>query len=84
MAELVSRSVARTARTRAQSWANTGTGIGLAASAFTPALAIGWGPTWLGFGSAAAAVTVIAWLTLPRPTAPEPRGRHQAAGRPRR
>lgn len=84
VAELVSRSVARTAHTRAQSWANTGTGIGLAASAFTPALAIGWGPTWLGFGSAAAAVMVIAWLTLPRPTAPEPRGRHQTAGRPRR
>ncbi len=75
VAEVIVRGVADApSRARAQTWANTGTSFGLAAAAFTPALAVGWHTIWLGFAAVAAAVTVVA-LRLPAPgtvEAPEP------------
>ncbi len=67
VAELIGRTVAARVRGRAQTWANTGTGLGLAASAFTPLLAIGWPAIWWAFAAAGVVVTLIAWRTLPRP-----------------
>ncbi|GGA60222.1 MFS transporter [Pseudoclavibacter endophyticus] len=66
VAQLIARSVATGPRSRAQTWANTGTSLGLAVSSFAPALVFGWQVTWLGFGAAAALVTALAWRTLPR------------------
>ncbi|PXA77100.1 MFS transporter [Auritidibacter sp. NML100628] len=73
VAQLIGRTVRADAEPRAQSWANTGTSLGLAISAFTPTLLCGWQYIWLGFGLLAALVTTIAWRVLPRPAAvPKP------------
>ncbi|WIX81203.1 YbfB/YjiJ family MFS transporter [Amycolatopsis carbonis] len=69
VAQLIGETVGTRHRVRAQTWANTGTGLGLAASAFTPLLAFGWSSIWAGFAVLAAAMTVLAWRTLPRPPA---------------
>lgn len=69
VAQLIARSIAPASQPRAQSCANTGTSLGLAASAFTPVLALGWQSIWLGLGCTAAIVTAIAWMRLPRPAA---------------
>ncbi|MEV8608525.1 MFS transporter [Amycolatopsis sp. NPDC051373] len=69
VAQLIGETVGARHRVRAQTWANTGTGLGLAASAFTPLLAFGWSSIWAGFAVLAAAMTVLAWRTLPRPPA---------------
>lgn len=66
VAQLIGETVGARHRVRAQTWANTGTGLGLAASAFTPLLAFGWPSIWAGFAVLAAAMTVLAWRTLPR------------------
>ncbi|GAA1397360.1 YbfB/YjiJ family MFS transporter [Pseudonocardia kongjuensis] len=68
VAQLVVETVRRGARTRAQTWANTGTGAGLALTAFTPLLPLGWRPIWLGFAVVAAVVTAAAAWSLPRAT----------------
>ncbi|SEF20705.1 Predicted arabinose efflux permease, MFS family [Amycolatopsis pretoriensis] len=71
VAQLIGRTVGPGVRDRAQTWANTGTGLGLAASAFTPLLAFGWPAIWSAFAAAGVAVTLIAWRVLPRtPAAP--------------
>lgn len=66
VAQLISDTVRPAVRVQAQTWANTGTSLGLAASAFTPMLAFGWRRTWLLFGAAAAAIALVALLALPR------------------
>jgi predicted MFS family arabinose efflux permease len=66
VAQLVSETVVARAQGRAQTWANTGTSFGLAASAFTPLLATGWHLTWLGFAGVAALTVALAARTLPR------------------
>jgi MFS family permease len=66
VAQLVGETVGVRVRARAQTWANTGTGLGLAASAFTPLLAFGWPAIWATFAVLGAAMTLIAWRTLPR------------------
>ncbi len=66
VAELIGRTVCGRAEDRAQTWANTGTSLGLAVSAFTPVLAFGWQLTWLGFGLLALVVTAAALVLLPR------------------
>ncbi|GHF95679.1 MULTISPECIES: MFS transporter [Amycolatopsis] len=66
VAQLVGETVAAHTRARAQTWANTGTGLGLAASAFTPLLALGWPVIWSAFAALGVAVTVAAWRLLPR------------------
>ncbi|WP_370967746.1 YbfB/YjiJ family MFS transporter [Amycolatopsis sp. cg9] len=63
VAQLIGES---TGQARAQTWANTGTGLGLAASAGTPLLAIGWPVIWAVFAGLGAVVTLLAWRTLPR------------------
>ncbi len=63
VAQLIGES---TGQARAQTWANTGTGLGLAASAFTPLLALGWPVVWAAFAGLGAVVTLLAWRTLPR------------------
>ncbi|MET8849630.1 MFS transporter [Amycolatopsis sp. NPDC004625] len=70
VAQLIGETVAERTRARAQTWANTGTGLGLAASAFTPLLALGWPVIWSGFAALGVLVTWIAWRTLPRPAGP--------------
>jgi predicted MFS family arabinose efflux permease len=79
VAQLIGETVGERTRTRAQTWANTGTGLGLAASAFTPLLAFGWPVIWSAFAALGVAVTLIAWRTVPRssgtddvPAAPGP------------
>jgi predicted MFS family arabinose efflux permease len=66
VAQLIGETVAARTRARAQTWANTGTGLGLAASAFTPLLALGWPVIWSAFAALGVLVTAIAWRTLPR------------------
>ncbi|MDQ1636588.1 MAG: hypothetical protein QOJ32_3397 [Frankiaceae bacterium] len=66
VAEMIARGVEQSVRAQAQTWANTGTSFGLAASAFTPALAVGWQAIWLGFAATAVAVTLVAAVRLPR------------------
>ncbi|MEV7096795.1 YbfB/YjiJ family MFS transporter [Amycolatopsis sp. NPDC051045] len=66
VAQLIGETVGARTRTRAQTWANTGTGLGLAASAFTPLLAFGWPVIWSAFAALGVAVTLIAWRTVPR------------------
>jgi len=66
VAQLIGETVGTGSRDRAQTWANTGTGLGLAASAFTPLLALGWPVIWAAFAALGAAVTLLAWRTLPR------------------
>lgn len=75
VAELIGRTVAREAEPQAQTWANTGTSLGLAVSAFAPALVFGWQVTWLGFALLAAAATASARLLLPPDEQPEEPGR---------
>ncbi|WP_254896686.1 MFS transporter [Amycolatopsis sp. Hca4] len=65
VAQLIGETVGAGARDRAQTWANTGTGLGLAASAFTPLLAFGWPVIWAVFAALGVAVTFLAWRTLP-------------------
>ncbi|MEV1294632.1 YbfB/YjiJ family MFS transporter [Pseudonocardia sp. NPDC049635] len=67
VAQLIVQSVRGGARTRAQTWANTGTGAGLALTAFTPLLPVDWRPIWFGFAVVAAVVTAVAAWSLPRP-----------------
>jgi predicted MFS family arabinose efflux permease len=67
VAQLIGRTVDAEAEPRAQSWANTGTSLGLAISAFTPTLLFGWRCIWISFGLLAALITVIAWRVLPHP-----------------
>jgi predicted MFS family arabinose efflux permease len=69
VAQLIGETVGPHVRARAQTWANTGTGLGLAASAFTPLLAFGWPAIWWTFAVLGAGVTLLAWRTLPRPPA---------------
>ncbi|WP_329046335.1 YbfB/YjiJ family MFS transporter [Amycolatopsis sp. NBC_01488] len=71
VAQLIGRTVGSRVRDRAQTWANTGTGLGLAASAFTPLLAFGWPAIWWTFAALGVAVTVLAWRVLPRAAAPD-------------
>jgi predicted MFS family arabinose efflux permease len=66
VAQLIGETVGVPVRARAQTWANTGTGLGLAASAFTPLLAFGWPAVWATFAVLGAAMTLLAWRTLPR------------------
>ncbi|MGW3961331.1 MFS transporter [Amycolatopsis sp. NPDC005003] len=66
VAQLIGETVGAGARDRAQTWANTGTGLGLAASAFTPLLAFGWPVIWSVFAALGVAVLFLAWRTLPR------------------
>ncbi|MDS0138881.1 MULTISPECIES: MFS transporter [unclassified Amycolatopsis] len=66
VAQLIGETVGTRTRDRAQTWANTGTGLGLAASAFTPLLAFGWPVIWSAFAALGVAVTLLAWRTLPR------------------
>jgi predicted MFS family arabinose efflux permease len=66
VAQLIGEAVGARVRPRAQTWANTGTGLGLAASAFTPLLAFGWPAIWATFAVLGAAMTLLAWRTLPR------------------
>ncbi|QRP50336.1 MFS transporter [Amycolatopsis sp. FDAARGOS 1241] len=66
VAQLIGETAGRRVRARAQTWANTGTGLGLAASAFTPLLLLGWPAIWAAFAVLGAALTLIAWRTLPR------------------
>lgn len=78
VAQLVVETVGGLARTRAQAWANTGTGAGLALTAFTPLLPGDWRAVWLGFGLVAVVVTAAAAWLLPRgvpEAAPTQRGR---------
>ncbi|MBE8521062.1 YbfB/YjiJ family MFS transporter [Amycolatopsis sp. H6(2020)] len=75
VAQLIGETVGTRTRDRAQTWANTGTGLGLAASAFTPLLAFGWPVIWAAFAALGVAVTLLAWRTLPRsPGAPAASG----------
>ncbi|OSY39680.1 putative MFS family arabinose efflux permease [Pseudonocardia autotrophica] len=84
VAQLIVETVRRDARTRAQTWANTGTGAGLALTAFTPLLPVGWRPIWLGFAVLAAISTAVAAWSLPRAARSEPATGPPAAGsRPR-
>lgn len=66
VAQLIGETVGVRSRARAQTWANTGTGLGLAASAFTPLLAFGWPAIWAAFAVLGVAMTLVAWRTLPR------------------
>ncbi|MEU0795936.1 MFS transporter [Amycolatopsis sp. NPDC005961] len=66
VAQVIGETVGARLRAQAQTWANTGTGLGLAASAFTPLLVFGWPAIWATFAVLGAAVTLIAWRTLPR------------------
>jgi MFS family permease len=68
VAQLIGETVGAPVRARAQTWANTGTGLGLAASACTPLLAFGWPAIWWTFAVLGAGVTVLAWRILPRPS----------------
>ncbi|WIX99152.1 YbfB/YjiJ family MFS transporter [Amycolatopsis mongoliensis] len=80
VAQLIGRTAAPRVRDRAQTWANTGTGLGLAASAFTPLLAFGWPTIWWAFAALGVAVTLIAWRTLPRAPASDPADAGPACG----
>lgn len=80
VAQLVVETVGVAARTRAQSWANTGTGAGLALTAFTPLLPGDWRAVWLGFGLVAVVVTAAAAWLLPRGV---PEAAHTERGRGR-
>ncbi|WP_235191038.1 YbfB/YjiJ family MFS transporter [Amycolatopsis rifamycinica] len=71
VAQLIGETVGTRTRDRAQTWANTGTGLGLAASAFTPLLAFGWPVIWAAFAALGVAVTSLAWRALPRSAGPE-------------
>ncbi|HET6707296.1 MFS transporter, partial [Amycolatopsis sp.] len=66
VAQLIGETVGARTRDRAQTWANTGTGLGLAASAFTPLLAFGWPVIWAAFAALGVVVTLVAWRRLPR------------------
>jgi len=70
VAQLVGETVERRVQARAQTWANTGTSLGLALSAFTPLLVTGWRPVWAGFALVAAVVTVVACWMLPSRSRP--------------
>ncbi|MGW4059494.1 MFS transporter [Amycolatopsis sp. NPDC004747] len=72
VAQLIGETAGARTRDRAQTWANTGTGLGLAASAFTPLLAFGWPVIWAAFAALGGAVTFLAWRTLPRGPAGAP------------
>ncbi|WP_206784650.1 MFS transporter [Amycolatopsis sp. MtRt-6] len=75
VAQLIGETVGARTRDRAQTWANTGTGLGLAASAFTPLLAFGWPAIWAAFAALGVVVTLIAWRALPRsPGVPDAAG----------
>ncbi|MFI5611640.1 MFS transporter [Amycolatopsis sp. NPDC051903] len=66
VAQVIGETVGRRVRARAQTWANTGTGLGLAASAFTPLLVFGWPAIWATFAVLGGVLTLIAWRALPR------------------
>ncbi|MGW4393677.1 MFS transporter [Amycolatopsis nivea] len=66
VAQLINQTVRARVRVQAQTWANTGTSLGLVASAATPTLATGWRPIWTAFALSAAAVALLAFLSLPR------------------
>lgn len=66
VAQLIGETVGDGGQARAQTWANTGTGLGLAASAFTPLVAFGWPVIWAAFAGLGVAMTLVAWRTLPR------------------
>ncbi|MEU0529623.1 MFS transporter [Amycolatopsis tolypomycina] len=66
VAQLISETVGARTRDRAQTWANTGTGLGLAASAFTPLLALGWPVIWSAFAALGVLVTLVVWRQVPR------------------
>jgi predicted MFS family arabinose efflux permease len=70
VAQLIGETAGARTRDRAQTWANTGTGLGLAASAFTPLLVFGWPVIWSAFAALGVAVTLLAWRTLPRSPGP--------------
>ncbi|WP_410639003.1 YbfB/YjiJ family MFS transporter [Amycolatopsis sp. lyj-346] len=70
VAQLIGETVGAGPRDRAQTWANTGTGLGLAASAFTPLLAFGWPVIWSAFAALGVAVTLIVWRALPHSAGP--------------
>ncbi|MEJ8281910.1 YbfB/YjiJ family MFS transporter [Pseudonocardia spirodelae] len=73
VAQLVVETVGRADRGRAQTWANTGTGAGLALTASAPLLPGDWRPVWLGFALLAAATTAVtAWLLRRAGTGPDP------------
>lgn len=72
VAQLIGETVGADFRPRAQTWANTGTGLGLAASAFTPLLAFGWPAIWATFAVLGVAMTLVAGRTLPRTRPAEP------------
>ncbi|EOD64820.1 MFS transporter [Amycolatopsis vancoresmycina] len=72
VAQLIGETAGARTRDRAQTWANTGTGLGLAASAFTPLLAFGWPVIWSAFAALGVAVLALAWRTLPRGPAGAP------------
>ncbi|WP_224392381.1 YbfB/YjiJ family MFS transporter [Pseudonocardia sp. ICBG1293] len=81
VAQLVVETVGRADRGRAQTWANTGTGAGLALTAFTPLLPGDWRPVWVAFALLAAATTAVAAFLLRRtPARPAP-GPHPDAPR---
>lgn len=82
VAQLVGETVRAPVRPQAQTWANSGTSFGLAASAFTPVLVFGWRETWLGLGLLAAGAAVLALLALPKTgTRPETAANAQASSR---
>ncbi|MGW4488596.1 MFS transporter [Amycolatopsis sp. NPDC004368] len=80
VAQLIGETVGVRRRVRAQTWANTGTGLGLAASAFTPLLALGWPLIWAAFAGLAVVMTLLAWRTLPRAESPVPSGAVRGLG----
>ncbi|MEU5260396.1 MFS transporter [Amycolatopsis sp. NPDC021455] len=82
VAQLIGETVSSRVQARAQTWANTGTGLGLAVSAFTPLLAFGWPAIWWTFAALGAGMTVLAWRTLPRSPEVPRAGGSRLAGRP--
>lgn len=64
IAVVIMRTVAASERPAAQTWANTGTGFGLAASAFTPLLGWDWRIVWAGFSALAVLAGVVILLGL--------------------
>ncbi|GAA5153124.1 MFS transporter [Amycolatopsis dongchuanensis] len=66
VAQLVGERVGEGERSRAQTWANTGTSFGLAASAFLPLAVWSWRWTWAGFAVVAVVVTVVAGTLVGR------------------
>lgn len=83
VAQLIGETTALEVRDRAQTWANTGTGLGLAASAFTPLLSYDWRAIWAVFALLGVATTVLAWRSLPKPPEPPVHAVEPVSGTPR-